>query len=490
MLLLLSACTVQNIYPTTTIIYDVGSPDTETVPGDNTDTGDENLDAGAPNTTVDNGNLAVDVFGTDGNEYWLSVGSDQLADANLNWQNSWAYGGYYYSIGDSDTYANDLVVVDVTSGDAASFGKVQFSVVGQSTGATWDANSIPDISVDTDEYQDDLTVNGVEHLRFNNGQVSSIFRESIALEVFRNWGYPAPRTSFAWLSSNVWGEGVHVPYTVVERYRDQWCTDHADQLGGGCANAWEGWGDFSKNYGWGYSIAEQCEGKTCGNTRMDEFVDLLDVTPMGDGFEAATADYLDWPMIQEHMCADWILWIGDDPFHNSNNLYVVQGLDDKFRFLPYSTDISGGQTWYQNTSLYPGTSQIAMGCAYDAACWEETINTCQVMIDEFQAMQPANIVTNTYERLAAQGMLRDGDDATYAELLDWYTTRSTEGTLESELDTYREAWTVGGCADTGMVVMGGGGFDTGNPCAIVDTGIGNDTAAPPADDTATADTGA
>lgn len=472
LLLALFSCTtnVYNTYPTTENTYEITE---STVSGSTSD--DEDLDAGAPDTTVNNDALAVNVFGADGNRYWLSVTSEELASMNEIWSNSWAYDSYFYSISSSDTSANDLVVVDAETNSAASFGKVQLSVVGQSTGTTWDSHTIPNLSIDMDEFQEGLTVNGTEHLRFNNGQVSSIFREAIALEVFRQWGYPAPRTSFAWLSSNIWGEGITVPYTLVERYKDDWCAANADLIGGGCANVWEGFGDFSADYGWGYSIADQCDGKTCDNTRMHAFIDLLDNTESGAGFKEATAEYIDWPMVQQHMCANWILWIGDDPYHNMNNVVIVEGLDGKFRPLPYSTDISAGQSWYRDTSLY-GINQLATNCAFDEQCWSETVTACETMIGQFQAIDPTGIVNDVYDRLEAQGMLRNGDDQTYAEIAEWYTNRSTIGVLETELENYRSPWSADCIPDTGGWWYYGGGS---NPCPTYDTGVIVDSAIRP-----------
>jgi len=337
-------------------------------------------------------------------------------------------GYYYYEVGSSDTYADNLVVQDAVTGATADYGKVQLGVVGESTGMTWTPTSIPNLSVDMDEFQDGLTVGGVEHLRLNNGMISSIFREALALAVFRELGYPAPRTRFAWAASPVWGDDTQVPYTLVESYRKEgFCVENAEAFGGGCANIWEGVGDIS-------SIGTSCQEKECDNTNLDALMQVMTDNPRD--VYTATAGIIDWGMVQEHLCLDWILWIGDDPYHNQNNVVLVEGMDGLFRLLPYSTDISAGQEWYQNTSLY-GNNSLAGACVHDAECWAATIATCEADIDAFQALDPVAMVNDEYQLLSDNGMLRDGDEETFAYLLAWYTTRSTEGNLEAELEDYR-----------------------------------------------------
>ncbi len=383
---------------------------------------------GAPKLNAYTDEMTVDPFTNDGNLYWFSVSDEQLAAMNTAFTNAGSSGYYYYEVGNNDAYADHLVVSDAVSGQTADYGKVQVAVVGESTGMVWSDSSIPNLSVDMDEFQDGLRVGDSEHLRFNNGMISSIFREALALDVFSQLDYPAPRTAFAWVGGSVWGSDVTVPYTLVESYhKEGWCEQHADKFGGGCANIWEGSGDIS-------TIGTQCQEKECDNTNYDLLVATLAANPK-DGY-TATQDSIDWGMVQQHMCLDWVLWIGDDPFHNSNNVVLVEGLDGRFRLLPYSTDISAGQTWYQNTALY-GNSKLANVCVHDADCWAQTIATCESTIDAFQALDPVGMVNDVYARLSAQGMLRDGDEDTYLELQEWYTTRAAEGNLETELELYR-----------------------------------------------------
>lgn len=436
LLALVGGCTTTNIYnqqyfvdPPAEDTADTADSVPEVPPGETYDQVD-----GAPTINADVADMTIDPFAVDGNVYWFGVSDEQLTAMNGVFTSGGGSSGYYYyEVGSSDTYADNLVVQDAVTGATADYGKVQLGVVGESTGMTWTPTSIPNLSVDMDEFQDGLSVGGIEHLRFNNGMISSIFREALALAVFRELGYPAPRTSFAWAASPVWGDDTQVPYTLVESYRkDAFCVDHAESFGGGCANIWEGVGEIS-------ALGTQCQEKECDNTNYDALVQVMTDNPRD--VYGATAGKIDWGMVQEHMCLDWILWIGDDPYHNQNNVVLVEGMDGLFRLLPYSTDISAGQEWYQNTSLY-GNNSLAGACVHDAECWAATIATCEADIDAFQALDPVAMVNDEYQRLADNGMLRDGDEDTYAYLIDWYTTRSTEGVLEAELEDYREDHSV------------------------------------------------
>lgn len=487
-LLFLAACTptpIVNEYITNNyyVTTDTGADDTGTPV-------DYYLGAPTPNTEI--ADMSVDIFGSDGSVLYLSVDPAIVTQANENWQNeSWGWGGYLYEIGDDSdvTLTNDLIVVDGGTCNPqnnafdgckiASYGPVEFHVAGQSTGVAWENTTIPNIALDMDEAQDNLTLNGVEYMRFNNGQIGSIFREAVTLEIFKELGYPAPKTSFNWLMSNEWPEGTMIPYTTVQPYKRDWCEQNADSLGGGCTNMWEGVGDLTTD--WVVSLEEECQLSECSNTRLNEAATTISDSLYSSNFQELTSEYLDWSDIHVHQCIDWMLWIGDDYYHNYNNVVVVERPDGKLMLLPYSTDISLGQDWYQNTELY-GWSAIPMGCQWDNTCWADTIATCQDTIDAFQALNPTQILDNVYARLEAQGMLRSGDEGRYTSLWAWLDDRATEGVLEEELETYRMSWRdmncgsagdTAGSSDTGSEAPapppGGGGYDTGSsfdPCAM------------------------
>lgn len=116
------------------------------------------------------------------------------------------FGGDVYSVDDStetgDTYGNLSVMNPL--GEAWSLGKVQVNLFGESTFRPWLSDSIPNIRVDTDEFQSDLELGGFEHLRFSNCQVGSIFAEAVALGIYNALGFPAPRTEYAFVGGSPW----------------------------------------------------------------------------------------------------------------------------------------------------------------------------------------------------------------------------------------------------------------------------------------------
>lgn len=412
-----------------------GSPGTggqggETAGGQSGSGGEEPYLEGAPKPNSTVADLGADVF-ADGNHYWLAVDPAQL-DLMNNQQQGGPFGGDIYSPGGSAaTYANHLFVTSNAAAPRTSdFGKVEVRVFGQSTFRPFTPQTIPNLHIDTDEFGG-AKVDGQEHLRFSNGQVGSIFRERIALEVFRRLGYPAPRSAFAWMGSNVWGPGVEIPYTLVESYKQSFCDDQSAALGGTCANLWEFVGDIT---GTDFSAPDNCQLASCSSTRVDELSNVLLNTPPGPGFKTATEPYIDWEMANKAQCLSWILWIGDDTFHNSNNVVLLERQDGKLIYLPYSTDISAGQEWYQFTPLY-GSNLIAQGCQADPECWPAAITTCEETIAAFAALDPASIVDEVHQSLVDEGMMRPGDEERYQQIHDWYAQRVVD--LLPELDQYR-----------------------------------------------------
>lgn len=405
---------------------------------------DAELLVGAPKPNTLEQDLDVDVFGEWGNRYWFAVTTEQLERMNGDQFGGPVFidklpGGFFpgdiYTPGgqaDATTFANRLFVTKAgKTPKTADFGKVEVRVVGQSTRRPWTTGSIPNLRLDTNEYEKARKINGVEHLRFNNGLVGSIFREKLTLDIFKAFKYPAPRATFAWVSSNVWGPDVSIPYTLVEVYKKQFCADQGEAWGGGCANMWEFVGDVSE----AAQSQENCQLKTCDNGRIKQFAQVVQETPLGDGFKAALADWLDWDSFHQFQCLSWMLWIGDDALHNQNNVVIAERDDGKFQYLPYSVDISLGQDWYQQVPLY-GQNSIARGCQSDAACWTDTIHTCEQSIAKFKKMNPVKMAEELNAKLQAQGMLRSGDDDRYEQLKGWLETRTE--TLSDELEGFRE----------------------------------------------------
>ncbi len=403
---------------------------------------------GAPIADTAVADLSPDVFGTIRNRYWFGVSDEQLEQLNER-----AGGGGFPGPGGEDLYqpggSGDGNYVDhlwlttpPPDGKTADYGKVQVKIVGQSTMRLWTPSTIPNLNVDFDEFVEDQRIGVYEHLRFNNAQVGSIFRERLTLQFFRALGYPAPRATNAWVSSNVWGADVAIPYVVVERYKPIFCKEWEDTIGGGCANIWEFVGDFGGGYGFPgeelgsvFDDPNICEFSECDNTRAKELEIAVRETPMGDGFKQALADWIHWPSFHQFQCLSWMLEVGDDALHNTNNVVLMERGDGLFQYLPYSVDISLGQDWYPDVPL-PGMNVIARGCQSDATCWADMIATCEDLIDEFNALDPKAMLDAVYDELTTEGMIRSGDDGRYEGLSSYLDSRLEQ--LPVELEANRE----------------------------------------------------
>jgi hypothetical protein len=328
------------------------------------------------------------------------------------------------------------------------------------------------MNVDSNEFVKKQRIDGFEHLRFANAQVGSIFRERLTLELYDKLGYPAPLSQYVWVTSNVWGADVSVPYILVERYKRDFCERESALLGGGCVNMWEFVGDFAQNDGGiggepiplkqaGGDIGlpgvinsvfddpNNCQIDECESSRVKELETLLAETEQGEGFKAATADYVDWPSFHRFQCLSWVLATGDDALHNQNNVVLVERSDGKFQYLPYSIDISLGQDWYPYVPL-PGQNVLARGCQADESCWADLIDECEDVIADLEAAKPIEMLEALHDQLDAAGMLRSGDEARYEFLRTWFETRLEE--LPVELEANREAPMV---CDFGQVDCGG-----------------------------------
>lgn len=426
-------------------------------------------DAGPPTfggLTIDTSpeEQALDLFGQPGHRLWLEVSTDQLF--LLNADQAGAPGGdediYVPGVPGSDAmYGDHLVIQDVVSESVADYGKVEIALVGESTGRSWDKRRIPNIRIDANEFDKEKRVGTFEHMRLNNALVGSIFREGLAHTIYRELGYPALRSSFVFLGSNVWGDTVWVPMVLMEMYKKRFCRDNEALLGATCENMWEFPGDLGEGGGGfpGPGIPlpidiidaprprprpddgevtvppEWCQISRCDDTRLIATMEALRGAPEGAGFKAALDPYIEWSRYHEFQCLSWILWTGDDPIHNSNNNLIIERVSDgKLIWAPYSVDISAGQSWYLNTPL-PGTGAVARGCQQDPECWADTVATCEDLIVRFDELNPEELVDDLVTLLTDLDMMRYGDDARAEELRAWFVWRQTS--LSSELERYR-----------------------------------------------------
>ncbi len=390
--------------------------------------------------------LPLEVF-EHGNRYWFRVTEDELAAMNDEWINGGWGGDFFdglYEVEETTEESGEtggVLLVQTSSEMAADFGRVQVDVVGESTGTVWATNTIPNLHVDADEFRDELRIGRYEHLRFNNGQVGSLFAEAAALATFNALGYPASQTAYAWVGGTPWqNPNVSIPYTVVEVYKRPFCEGRNKYFfGGGCENIWEGAG-LDVGGGWQAGFENACQVNTCNTERLNAFAAIVDATYSTSDFDEATEPYMDWDAFHTFQCLEWLLWVGDDALHNFNNVVLTEGLDGKFRFLPYSTDISAGLAWegaYANTPL-PGFSMLAMGCQWDRSCWMATMDRCEEVIDGFDALNPATtIVDPLWQAADGHGMIRTGDDTSFGIIRDFYATRAD--LAREELPLYHNA---------------------------------------------------
>ncbi len=143
--------------------------------------------APTPSVTPEEMDAELDMFGTDGHAWWFAVDPAVVERMNARDDGGGPFGDIYTPGEGSEsgaTYANHTFVT--TPGEdpqTADYGKVEVRLIGESSWRPWAEDSIPNLRVDTDEFQDELEIAGYENFRFNNGQVGSIYREEIALEV-------------------------------------------------------------------------------------------------------------------------------------------------------------------------------------------------------------------------------------------------------------------------------------------------------------------
>jgi hypothetical protein len=374
----------------------------------------------------------------------------------------WPGGGDdIYTPGDIEeepTFADHVVIKDVTTGSVADYGKLEVALVGESTHRAWTRRQIPNVRIDTDEFQRGMRIGTFEHIRLNNGLVGSIFREHLAHRIYRALGYPALRTSFAFMGTNLWGPDIWVPMVLMEVYKLRFCEDNQELLGGTCVNMW----DFPADAGTIPLDDSACQIKECDHTRMHQLAEVLAVTEPGPGFKAALADIIDWPRFHQFQCIGWILATGDDAVHApNNNLILERAEDQKLIWVPYSVDISAGQDWYPDTHLL-GNSTIARGCQADPECWADTYATCQDLVDKFDKLDPEKMVDEVVDTLTEHGMMRAGDDERATFLRTWYEER--QAFVKSILPNFQYLPDRDGVCPNDLVVCGDGGCGTPEEC--------------------------
>jgi hypothetical protein len=389
-----------------------------------------------PTPTLSPDDLGLNTFGVVGNRYWLDASEEQVT--RMNARLTTLGGDRYTPPGAGDpTFVDHLLVT--SAGDnpqTADLGKIQVRLVGNTTARLWTLTTLPNFKLDADEFVPQNRIGGEEHLRFNNAVSGTIFREKLVYDIFNRLGYPAPRASFAWVSGSVWGPGVAVPYVVVESYKRPFCERHADQLGGRCPNIWE----FPRGDLWLDSLEdpENCQLRECNPGRTVELAALVAATAPGVGFKVALGAWVDWSAFHRYQCLSWALELADDNLRLSNVVLVERG-DGKFQYLPYSVDVSI-TTEFGPVSL-AGESSLAIGCQADPQCWADTIVSCDAVLGELVAISPVTLLDDIRNDLDRAGMLRPGDDESYASLREHLQLHLDE--LPAILDQNRLAPLIG-----------------------------------------------
>lgn len=428
------------------------------------DAGERPLAEGVPVVNAALEAQTVDVFGTFNNHYWFVATPGQVDAINTEYQNGG--GGWWggFNGGNGDIYAPNSgqdalnavehLVVTTPDGKTADYGVMKVKLVGQSTGRPWTDSTLPNFKLDTDDVTAGMRIGGYEHFRLNNAVIGTIFREKFVYDLYNALGYPAPRSSYAWVSTTMWEPDAKVPYIVTESYKRGFCRNREDQFGGECPNMWE----FASDLGYGmFEAEENCQFDRCDASRATLFESA--VTDAYNGGATTVADlgeYVDWNKFHQFQCLSWIFGTTDAPPLTTNNTVWAERADGKFQMLPYSIDISlslgsGGQ-WY-DPGLY-GSTQVAQLCQSDEQCWADTIAVCEGMITSFVALDPVGRMDQLYTDLQTAGMLRSGDDARYREL------RSVLGNIVTQLPTALDAYRAvrhydDQCQYDGMVNCGG-----------------------------------
>lgn len=386
----------------------------------------------------------LDLFGAPGHRFWIEVSDIQVNHMNAAVDQDW-YDPYQPGIG--PTFADHVVVQNAQTLSVADYGKMEVRLIGSSTMRPWSSVTIPNVRIDTNEFQEKLKIGSFEHIRLNNSVVGGIFREQLTNRTYRELGYPAARGSHAFLGSNVWGDDVWVPMTLMEVYKKRFCNDNAGLIGGGesCPNMWEFAGDLA--YGFDSLPDDICQLPECDNTRLEEFTTALNETPADAGFKQALDPYISWTHFHQFQCLSWMLWTGDDMLHNANNNLIIEREDGKLVWAPYSVDVSTGQFWHRNTPL-TGLTAIPKGCQGDPECWADTILECEILIDKFDDLNPENFVDEAVEQLQSLNLLREGDLEQAGELRDWFLMRQLE--LPYELEHYRYLKDTAGNCPVGL----------------------------------------
>ncbi len=433
--MLLCACTINNFNGTDAVIEN-GSTDVfdETLQYDS-------LSLPECNSFITLQNQDNEMLWTDGLLFYIEVTPEQriIADG-MTCQNQ-SYSMNVYDLDDDSNVsplcpnsANNVRIVpfgqDKDNIVCTDTGKIALDTVGQSSFRIW--TEIPNFRLNVNTFDPDQTFpEKVKNIRLNNGQAdATVLREPIAMNIWRAMGYPAPRSSFAQVRSNVWDTEFHSgawsAYVLREQYKSVFFQINNLEV----LSVWEGWGDIFAE-----SFTGECQWSNkveCDEEHLAEIVETVRSTPLGSGFMTATENIIDWPSIHQFQCLSALTGTGDDWIHNQNNVVIVLRTDGKIQYLPYSVDISANHPWYQDVP-YDGYSYLADACHQDLECRKEALTTCKEMIHRFEKIDvPTNIVDERWEALQQVGLNRAPDKSAYKKIREFYEAKPEQ--LRTEIN--------------------------------------------------------
>ncbi|MEY3211367.1 MAG: hypothetical protein RIT28_1848 [Pseudomonadota bacterium] len=399
----------------------------------------------APTISADQ--LPLDVFGPEDNTWWLNVSESGVEKLNQPWTLGAAD---YVEYDPPREVSTENLLVVTPSGEVADYGEVGISLIEQLTSAPWTSSTIPSFRLDADEQVEGQRFGGLERVGLDSAGYGSMFGAASALAVFRALGLPAARTAYAWVGGSGWeNDALLVPMLVREAYDGVFCEANAALLGGGCETLRTFNGEITNTLAVSQAT---CEVGDCGDdTNINALQKALKANFRTQSFDEKTEPYFDWTQFHRSTCAHWLLWIADDYVHQLNNVVLVEGLDGRFRLLPSPNDIVAGYAYggiYNNTPLF-SAAILSSGCNQDDSCREAQLDTCEQVINEFEAMDPVSLIDGLAERLRDAeapwgeypgGMWREPDDAAYEHHRSFYETRAASA--RAELETLRAAQAV------------------------------------------------
>ncbi len=212
------------------------------------------------------------------------------------------------------------------------------------------------MKVDFDHFIPKQNFRGIETFNLaNNAFDTSFLRETLAYDVYRRAGVPAPRTALANVYLTV--DGLHDKelvglYTIIEEVDDKaFLKKHFGTAKGVLMKpeGVRGLPYMGENF---EAYAERYRPKTndpdpMTTRRFIEFIKLLNYADDAE-FRAKLGDYMDVDGFLRYLAATVLIATLDSPLANNHNYYLyVSPADGKLRVLPWDMNLSFG-SWGMN----------------------------------------------------------------------------------------------------------------------------------------------